>query len=113
MTHPKGLADFEKNMLEAFKKTEAGSKRALLAVAHKIINRSKELTPVDTGLLKANQFATATDNGARIDVKQNYAVVVHEDLGAYHKTGQAKFLETALNEHKEEVLTAIKNEVDL
>lgn len=67
---------------------------------------SKKRCPVDTGRLRASgtvhrpRFA-----GSVITVEMtyggpavNYAVYVHEDLEAYHRVGEAKFLESVIRE---------------
>lgn len=54
--------------------------------------------------MRSAQFAEPVEGGARIDVRTNYALYVHEDMQAYHETGQAKFLETAIMEKRDRVL---------
>lgn len=68
---------------------------------------SKRRTPVDLGNLRASIHVEGPEilpNGnvtAAIVAggpAAPYAVYVHEDLNAYHKTGQAKFIESTLKE---------------
>lgn len=105
-----GLKQLHKNLKKEFAAIEKNTQRGLLKAAHRVVARSKELTPVDTGSLRSNQFASPTEKGAKIEVKQNYAIYVHEDLAAHHPTGQAKFLETALNENKDAIFRAAAGE---
>jgi hypothetical protein len=42
---------------------------------------------------------------------QNYAVWVHENLEAYHETGQAKFLEAPMRRLQDELASEIRSEV--
>jgi hypothetical protein len=44
---------------------------------------------------------------------EDYAVVQHERLDYFHTTGQAKYLESVLNESREHMLARIARRVDL
>lgn len=82
----------------------AASKQAQAKVvdaAEKIMTKAKQLTPVDTGALRSSGLVTAKGKGAELSfggAASSYAIYVHENLRAAHPVGQAKFLETALNE---------------
>jgi hypothetical protein len=60
--------------------------------------------PVDTGRLRATHYVSPpTDEGPLRSVVEvgfgtDYAVYVHEDTAARHVTGEAKFLEKAMNQ---------------
>lgn len=60
--------------------------------------------PVDTGRLRATHYVTPPERMAsggsvvEIGFGTDYAVFVHEDTGARHTTGEAKFLEKAFAE---------------
>ncbi len=61
--------------------------------------------PVDTGRLRSTHYTsppTSDGNGVFVEVGvgTDYAVAVHEKTEAVHQTGQAKFLEAALNEQE-------------
>lgn len=79
---------------------------ALLAEAEIEMTEAKRRTPVDTAALKGSGHVTGPFlSGRKSSVKMNfggpaasYAIFVHEDLEAFHKVGQAKFLESVLNE---------------
>lgn len=66
----------------------------------------KRLCPVDTGALRASihvegPFRDGRAISAKIvagDASIDYALVVHEDLEAIHKNGEAKFIERPLDE---------------
>lgn len=64
-------------------------------------------TPVKTGKLKGSSFhRTSRDSfGPKIEVgfKDPKAIFVHEQLGAHHPVGEAKFLENAIKENLDEV----------
>lgn len=79
---------------------------ALRAEGEIEMTEAKRRTPVDTGALRASGTVTGpmfkgNDVQVRLSFGGNavqYAVPVHENLDAYHKNGQAKFLESVLNE---------------
>ena len=83
--------------------------RALDLSAESIITEAKLRTPVDHGLLKASYSKDIDDHNSDKNIKvtisnnQEYAVYVHENLEAFHKVGEAKFLENAVNEKKQSV----------
>ena len=68
---------------------------------------SRRRTPVDTGALRASHEVSKPDISGLGDISVTisvggpsapYAVVVHEDLDAFHKVGQAKYLESVIME---------------
>lgn len=108
-----GLEEIEKNLSAQLARIEELSVKGIRKAAGEIVNRSKELTPVDTGDLKNAQFSVPVDGGARIDVRQNYALYVHEDLEAHHNVGQAKFLETAIIEKADRIIELAEEEAKI
>lgn len=80
--------------------------RALREEAEIEMTEAKERTPVDTGALRASGRVTGPETkGSDIEVKlafgnasAEYALYVHEDIDAFHNVGQAKYLESTLNE---------------
>lgn len=68
-----------------------------------IAERSDELCPKDTGALVNSR---KIENNAII-YDTPYASIVHEDLQTRHPNGEAKFLEKATNEKKDELLRKI------
>jgi hypothetical protein len=71
------------------------------------LTEAQQRTPVDTGALRRSAFITQPEQEAdgAITMRMGfggpaapYAVFVHEDLNALHPIGQAKFLESTLNE---------------
>jgi hypothetical protein len=82
---------------------------------------SMRRTPVDTGALRASHETTLpTYEGRDISVKIQvggpsapYAVEVHENLEAHHEVGQAKFLESTLNESKPHMAERLAKRIDL
>jgi hypothetical protein len=78
---------------------------ALFKEANAIMNKAKEVTPVDTSTLKNSGHVKVPEiKGSKVSkvtvtlgfggAAKEYAIKVHEDLNAYHKPPtQAKFLE--------------------
>lgn len=90
---------------------------ALYEEAEELMTAAKLLTPVDTGALRASgHVQLPVREGSEVSVtlgfggpagsgqgqakNVGYAVHVHEDLGARHVVGQAKYLEQPFNERK-------------
>lgn len=81
---------------------------ALFQEAQIEMTEAKRRTPVDTGALRASGMVHQPQMlGRNISVALTfgsvaigYAVSVHEDLDALHQVGQAKFLESTLNESR-------------
>jgi hypothetical protein len=96
-----------KARLEKFRKAlilQAG--RALVEEAQVEQKESMKRTPVLTGALRASHETSdfkLTRNTIEVSIKVGgasapYAVAVHEDLEAWHRTGEAKFLENTIKE---------------
>jgi hypothetical protein len=85
------------------------------------MTESKRRVPVDTGVLRASGFVAPPErNGNHISVTlsyggaaDNYAVIQHENLEFHHKHGQAKYLESVLNESRQYMAARIARRVDL
>ena len=94
------------NIAAVARKSKTVTKRAVREFAEEEMTEAKRRTPVDTGELRASGHVTMgeTENGGvRAELAFGgpaapYALTVHEDLEAFHKVGQAKFLESVLNE---------------
>jgi hypothetical protein len=80
--------------------------RAVYRFAQVEMTESKKRVPVRYGILKNSGHVEKPKNiGGRISVElgyggaaEAYAIYVHEDLEAMHENGEAKFLESVLNE---------------
>jgi hypothetical protein len=78
-------------------------------------------TPEDTGDLRNTErvegperdgnriIASIVAGGGTVD----YALIVHEDLEAFHRIGQAKYIESVLNESKRSMPARIAKRIDL
>lgn len=88
------------------------SQAAVDAAAEMVKERSQALVPVDTGALKESCAVTSTGQGfdrvGKVSYTTKYALHVHEDLTANHPNGgQAKYLEQALRESVNEVVSQL------
>lgn len=98
---------------------EAG--RALREEAEIEMTEAKQRTPVLTGALRASGRVEGPDiQGYNIEVKMrfggpsvNYAIKVHENLEAYHRNGQAKFLESTLRESARYMADRVARRIEL
>jgi Bacteriophage HK97-gp10, putative tail-component len=81
--------------------------QCLVEEAELEMTEMKLRTPVDTGALRSSgHIANPRRTGSeefQVDIAfggpaASYAVVVHEDLDAFHKVGQAKFVESVVLE---------------
>jgi hypothetical protein len=84
------------------------------------LTEMKRRTPVDTGMLKSSGIVLPPEEGKKIRVQvvfggmaAPYAIYVHEDLEAFHKIGQAKFVESVINESVPYMTQRIFARVDL
>ncbi len=95
--------------------------RALYQEAQIELKEIKRLTPVDTGALRASETLTEPQReGRRIWVEvlaggpsAPYAFYVHYDLEAFHKHGQALFIEQPLQESAPYLGARIAKRIDL
>ncbi len=103
---------------------QAGMKQAARALYQEALVESKESqrrTPVDTGALRAtHEVQKPRIEGHDVSVairvggpSAPYAVIVHEDLEADHKVGQAKFLESTILESRPFLAERIAKRIDL
>lgn len=90
-------------MFEGLKDLPLRLFRALGEEAKIIAVVSMSRTPVKTGALKMSHIVLINEDRRIIEIivggeDAPYALYVHENLAAYHKNGQAKFLESAVLE---------------
>lgn len=94
---------------------------ALYAEAEIEMAESKRRVPVDTGVLRGSSFVEEpTTDGRTHSVVMGYggaasayAVVVHEDMDAFHPVGEAKFLEGPLRESAPYLADRIARRIEL
>lgn len=101
-----GVREMIANLRAVASKAPKALERAVYRFGQIEMAESKRRVPVDTGTLKNSGFV---EKPVRISgvitlelgyggAAEDYAIPVHEDLEAFHKTGQAKYLESVLNE---------------
>lgn len=95
--------------------------RALNAEAHVERAESMRRTPVEFGPLRASHDVPEPKVDGR-DISQQilvggpsapYALYVHENLEAFHKVGQAKFLESTILESRPFMAQRVARRIDL
>jgi hypothetical protein len=94
--------------------------RALYEEAQIEMTEAKRRTPVDTGALRASGLVNkpeVLDRDIKVTLQfggpsAGYAVYVHENLEAFHKRGQAKFLESTLLESAPYMAARIGKRID-
>jgi Bacteriophage HK97-gp10, putative tail-component len=95
--------------------------RALYQEVEVEVTECKRRTPVDTGNLRASIHQEGPERkGLRVVTaivcggpSAPYAVYVHEDLEAFHRVGQAKFIESVLLESRQYLAERIARRIDL
>jgi hypothetical protein len=101
-----GLADLNRALTALSHTTNQSIGQALREEAEIEMTESKRRVPVDTGALRGSgRVVGPIDEGGDSLVRMEfgdaaapYALYVHEDLEAFHKVGQAKYLESVLVE---------------
>lgn len=103
----KNIKKFKKN-LSVIEKRMIGSviERHLFQEGEGVMAQSKELVPVDKGVLRSSghvQLPKRIGNQVVVTMgyggpAAGYAVKVHEDLQAFHKVGGAKYLSLPFNQ---------------
>lgn len=102
----KGLKDIQrtiKAIADAFPDKAAA---ALYQEAQIEMTESKRRCPVKTGALRASGRVAEPERGpgnslsVTLSYGTEYAIFVHENLEAFHPVGQAKFLESVINESR-------------
>lgn len=101
-----GVAEMMAKLRAFAKKFPDDVEKALYREAQIEMTESKRRVPVDTGVLRASgHVQDPVRKGQNISVTlayggaaETYAIIVHEDLEAHHRVGQAKYLESVLKE---------------
>lgn len=88
---------------------------ALLDCGNDLQQKAVDITPIDTGALRASAFTEVDRQGKNpaviVGFEEEYAIYVHENLEAHHDIGQAKFLEQPLRENTDKYVKYIKDKV--
>lgn len=99
----RGWERVERALADFARRAPRTAQRALRVEAEVEMGEAKKRTPVRTGALRAS--GRVEDLPGELGVRWAYggpaipyAIKVHEDLEAFHRVGQAKFLESVLVE---------------
>lgn len=89
----------------AIDKATARYRKAVEAAVYQegldLIATSVRMVPVDTGRLRASHYVAPPERGlVEVGYGADYAVPVHERTEVRHVTGEAKFLEKAVDRHR-------------
>ena len=76
---------------------EAG-KQGVQRALEDLMARSQARAPVLTGALRDSAHFEQQDLSGKVVYRADYAVAVHENLLAHHETGEAKYLQRALED---------------
>lgn len=95
------------------KRVGTGVRKGLLAAGELAKRESQKTTPFRTGLLRSSHIVHPVRGGnmpaVDISVKTKYAIYVHENLDARHKSPtRAKFLERAVRENQNRIISIIR-----
>jgi hypothetical protein len=116
-----GLDQLQRRLTELAQGLGAEVGNALRAEAEIEMTEAKRRTPVLTGALRGSGHVTGpTFRGRDITVELKfggpaapYAVAVHENLEAFHKNGEAKFLERPLMESAPHLAARVARRIKL
>jgi hypothetical protein len=93
----KGIKAFQKSLQKFDDQLEKNNAPALARCGLFLQRQSMLQVPVDTSALKNGAFTRSKGKGWKAEVMvgyvAEYAVYVHEVMGAYHPIGKAKYLE--------------------
>jgi len=95
-------------------------RRALYVGGEKVIGRAKELVPVDEGILRGTGHVALPGlaNGELVVTPTfggpaaPYALVQHERMDFHHTVGQAKYLETAMQELAPSIVQEVADQIE-
>lgn len=109
----RGLNNVMRNLNRQIEAMPGVTQEALNAGALVILRESQRNVPVDTGNLRQSGTMQPLSIGmpaTAVFYTAEYAVFVHEDMEAYHPSGESKFLEKAVRSKQGEVVEAMRRE---
>jgi hypothetical protein len=114
----KGDEEMRKNLLNCAKNCPMELLRACIEEMEIEKIEMQARTPVKTGLLRDSLAVMTPEvkNGkviVTVGTDVEYAVFVHENLDAWHEEGEAKFIESVLNEAADSIAARIAARIDL
>lgn len=110
MIKVKGVSSIISALQKAGKDKIQAVSNGLLMGGKFLQSESQKVVPVLTGNLRGSAFTRRIDDKTvAVGYSASYAIYVHENLDAQHKTGkQAKFLEEPARTKRSEILKVIQ-----
>lgn len=116
-----GAAEMRARLLRLAQRLPNELARAIYQETEIEATEVKRRTPVDEGTLRGTVHVEGPFQERRMIYTKivaggpaaPYAVYVHEDLEAFHKVGQAKFIESVLLESTSHLLARVARRIDL
>jgi bacteriophage HK97-gp10 putative tail-component len=119
-----GVAEMKARLAAVKATVHAQIVSAVEAEANRLLDLAKARTPVEVtkhakepGELRDSGTVTVAESGSKvtavISFGTDYAVYQHEDLSLRHENGQAKFLESVLNEEVGNAADNLAKGIDL
>lgn len=117
----RGTARLQQQLRNMARQFPAEVGRALYQETEIETTEAKKRTPVDTGALRSTVHTEGpTVQGRAISTaivaggpSAPYALAVHEDLEAFHPVGQAKYIESVINESASHIAARVVQRLDL
>lgn len=117
----KGMQAMQRKLKSLEKKFPTEVERALRIEIEVEAKEVKRRTPVDTGALRTSVHVEGPERrGWTVMIRivaggpaAPYAVYVHEDLHAFHKTGQAKYIESVIMESRPFLAARLARRIEL
>lgn len=104
-----GIEQVMQNLNRQINRIQGATLAGLKAAGARIIQTALPLTPIDTGDLRGSVRLSDNDNPMNPHVVVSfgdgaaYAPYVHENMKCHHPVGQAKFLEDAVIQERDEI----------
>lgn len=116
-----GAAEMKRKVQKIKKNLPDEIARALYAETEIEAKESKRRTPVDTGELRASIHVLGPERSGLMIYTMivaggpaaPYAVYVHENLDAFHKVGQAKFIESVIMESRPYMASRVAKRIEM
>ncbi len=110
----RGAEQIIKNLNKEIRKIKGKTRGGISAALTHIQGQAMALTPIDeSNLIKSYYKTTIVTVGKQLVGEvgnfAEYAVFVHEDLEARHTVGQAKYLEDAIANNRDAILSIIRS----
>jgi len=88
-------------------------RKALNAAGIEVSGKAIELAPRDTSRLKSSiTHELVSESEVHVGTNVEYAIYVHEDLQAFHREGQAKYISEAIEQEENNVRQLVKDALE-